>query len=188
VSELNKPHQEQGEMLKPAQGKAEKLTNHHEKEITKSEKNHGDKEHLENLNQAVEQVAISSEQPSSVEREQPNNHHPALVSKQLKDISFTRTMTRARKKLSTPSRAFSKVVHNPVIDRSSELVGKTVARPSSMLWGSIFAFIGTSGLLWATRHYGYEYNYFVVVMMFVIGSFVGIGLDSLGRLRRSKKQ
>ncbi|MFT4532066.1 MAG: hypothetical protein ACI9T8_000067 [Candidatus Saccharimonadales bacterium] len=151
---------------------ADKSSSIHEKELSKSEKEHGSKEHVQELIKSAENNAASAKEFSNTETE--NTAHPVLVNRQLKNIAFSRALTRARKKLSIPSRVFSKVIHNEALDRSSEFVGKTVARPVSMLSGAVFAFIGTSALLWLTRKYGYEYNYLVVVLLFGGGWLLGI--------------
>lgn len=152
-----------------------------ENEPTKAEIEHGNSEHLDAIRKTVEKQAPVAQEITHNEKEQHNNH-PVIVNKQLKDMAFSRSMVRTRKKLSAPSRAFSKVIHNPVIDKSSEAVGKTVARPSSMLAGAFVTFIGTSALLWATRYYGYEYNYLVFILLFVFGAVVGIAIEVLWRL------
>lgn len=154
-------------------------------ELSHAEKQHGNKEHVEALHSAAEKKAVSGKETSVGEREQPKQH-PVLINKHLKDMAFSRAMTRARKKLSMPSRAFSKVIHAPIVDRPSELIGKTIARPSGMLWGAVFAFIGTSALLWITRHYGYEYNYLVAILLFVGGAIIGTAIEGLWRLVRKR--
>jgi hypothetical protein len=176
---------EHGEIPKLHEVNNEAFQNRKEREITDEERKHGSEEHLNTLRQTIEkQVPLHHERPHS-EKEQHKNH-PVIVNKQLKDMAFSRSMTRTRKKLSAPSRAFSKVIHISTIDKSSEFVGKTVARPSGMLAGAFIAFIGTSALLWATRYYGYTYNYLLVILLFVGGMFVGIAGEGLLHILRRK--
>lgn len=173
---------------KPEQSSnTEHVTNISERELTKSEKEYGSEEQLENLQKKVEQQARSTNeiQQAHSEREQ-TGQHPVLVRKDIKEMQFSRAMTRVRKKLSRPSRAFSRVIHVSAIDKSSELVGKTIARPSGMLAGSVLAFVGTSILLWVTKFNGYEYNYLVVIMLFVGGMVVGTVGEGLWRLIRKR--
>lgn len=184
MSEHQPNHERHGESL-PKQHNVEQQHGHTERELTHAEKQHGNHEHLENIQKSVEQQAISGKEHAPIHHEQ-TNQHPVLVNKQLKDLAFTRSMTRARKKLSAPSKAFSKIIHSPMIDSSSEFIGKTVARPSSMMGGALFAFMGTSILLWATKHYGYEYNYLLVILLFVGGAIAGILGESLLNLRHKR--
>ena len=131
----------------------EQVKNTHEKaSITKEDLQHGSEDQLEAIQRTIEQEAISIDQHEPKTAEQ-NSSHPALVNKELKTITFNRTLTRVRKKLSAPARTFSKVIHNPIIEKSSEVVGNTVARPSGMLSGGFFALIGTTSLYWLTNKY-----------------------------------
>lgn len=156
------------------------------KEIeAKAEKAPDNKDTLE-LSRRVEQQAISGKEISRAEHTE-NRHHPVLVNKQLKDIAYNRTMTRVRKHLSTPSRAFSKAVHSKLLDRPSEIAAKTVARPSSMLGGALVAALGTSTLLWVTKHFGYEYNYLVVIALFAIGMFLGLFIELAWKTARRNR-
>lgn len=163
------------------------LKQKHERELTHVEKQHGSDEHLEAIRNKVERQAPTEHQQHSHTEKDHTNNHPVLVNKQLKDMAFSRSMTRVRKRLSAPSRTFSKVIHVPVIDKSSEFIGKTVARPSSMLTGAFVAFVGTSALLWITRRYGYEYNYLLVILLFVGGAILGVAIEGLWRLTHKKE-
>ncbi len=185
MSEHTSPHHERGEKLPTLEHNVEHKHGHTERELTHAEKQHGSREHLENIQKSVEQQAVSAHERTALHHEH-TKQHPVLVNKQLKDLAFARAMTRTRKKLSTPSKAFSRIIHSPVIDSSSEFIGKTVARPSSMMGGAVAAFIGTSILLWATRHYGYEYNYLLVILLFVAGAIIGVLGESLLNLRHKK--
>ena len=156
-----------------------------ERELTKAEKEHNSEEHIDAIRQQVEKQA-PMQQEAHHSKTEHQKAHPVIVNKQLKDMAFSRTMVRTRKKLSSPSRAFSKVIHTPVVDKTSEFVGKTVARPSGMLAGAFIAFVGTSTLLWATRHYGYTYNYLMVILLFVGGMAVGLGGEAILRAIRKK--
>lgn len=163
------------------------LKQRHERELTQAEMQHGNKEQLEAIRSVIDKQAPLESEAVHHEEATRSNHHPVLVNKQIKEMSFSRSMTRARKKLSAPSRAFSKVIHVEAIDKSSEFIGKTVARPSSMLSGAFFAFIGTSALLWATRYYGYEYNYLLVILLFVGGAIIGVVGEGLWRMTHKQK-
>lgn len=184
MSEKLHPHN--GESL-PTHENGKQLNPKHEQEPTKQEREHGKVEQVEVHRNKVESLAKSSEEHSPSKTEKSPDAHPVLVNKQLKDMAFARAMTRARKKLPAPSRVFSKVVHQPTIDAASEFVGKTVARPSGMLGGAVVAFLGSSILLWVTRHYGYEYNYFAVILLFGIGLAIGLSVELIWRFFKHRQ-
>lgn len=83
-------------------------------------------------------------------------------------------MRQIRSKLSKPDKTFSKVIHNKTVESVSEVSSKTIARPSGLLGGGICALLGSAYLLYMTKHYGFEYNYFVFFLLFVGGFFVGM--------------
>ncbi len=165
---------EQQRKLEAIRDASDKLKNVHEKELTKAEKDHGDAQQVEQLRQTAEKHAPLSQELSRTEKENTHQQHPVYVNKQLKETAYSRTLTRVQKRLSAPSRVFSKVVHSKALDKPSEVVGNTVARPSSMLGGALLAFVGTSILLWVTRRYGYEYNYLAVILLFIGGMAAGL--------------
>lgn len=147
------------------------------------------KDDLENIRSAVESNAKSKHEHDSKhknEQERPEKDQPVLVNKELKNVAYRRTLKRTQGKLAAPERAFSKVIHNPVVEAVSEFGAKTVARPSGVLLGGIFAFAGSAAFLWIVRHYGYEYNYLLFALFFVGGFFVGLGVE-LGIKLASRK-
>ncbi len=133
---------------------------------------------VEELTARVEAQAVSGKELAPSPSHE-NNHHPVLVNKQLKDTAYNRTMVRVQKHLSLPSRTFSKVIHSQLLDKPSELASKTVARPSGMLGGTFFAMLGTLGLFWLTRKYGYEYNYLMAIVLFIGGAIIGLTAEAV---------
>jgi hypothetical protein len=155
-----------------------------------SAKNHAEKvaEQLENIRAEAHEKATSAEEVlQKRERESEEPDAPLLVNKDLKNIKYKRTLQNVRKDLSAPERTLSKIVHNPTVDAVSEVAGKTIARPSGFLMGSVFAFIGSSAFLWISKHYGYKYNFLLFVIFFAAGFVLGLLIEGGLRLvRRSK--
>lgn len=139
---------------------------------------------LEELTARVEAQAVSGKELAPKPHEQP--HHPVLINNQLKDAAYHRTLLRVQKKLSAPSRRLSTVVHSKALDKPSEFASKTIARPSSMLGGAFFAMLGTLGLFWLTRTYGYEYNYLLAIVLFLAGAIIGLAVEGVIKLIRLK--
>lgn len=158
-----------------------------EKEATEAQKNDS-QERLEAAQKKVETLAAPTEKLKQTS-ETPAAAHEAHKRpfKAEQKISFSRTMTRVRKRLNVAEKPFSKVIHNPTVDKVSEVAGRTVARPSSMLGGAFFSLIGTSALLWITNHYGYEYNYLVVILLFAVGMVAGLLIEVLYRTKNKIK-
>jgi hypothetical protein len=144
------------------------------------------KEHdnIEDLQANVEQHALSG-QELSVESEDADGRTPHFgLHQELKKQAYNRTLNRVQSHLSKPERSFSKAIHSPVVDSSSNLLGKTIVRPSGVLGGGLAALVGSSYLLYSASHYGHEYNYTVFFLFFATGFFVGILVEALSKLLR----
>jgi hypothetical protein len=173
-------HEQAGEFdpsLKEHSRHQEKLKDNLEQEAT-----HTRHEHAENIGDIRSRIEAASKAKHEHDTDKQKNEkheavHPVLVNRELKDMAYRRTLKRAQRHLPAPVRAFSKIVHNPIVDATSEVAGKTVARPSGVLLGGLFAFLGSSVFLWATRHYGYEYNYLMFALFFVGGYFIGLCVE-----------
>lgn len=138
---------------------------------------HQSEARLNDIQQSIEEEAISGAEMMPAESEGSQAPSPSYVNRELKDMSFRRTMKNTRKELRAPERLASKVIHQPVIEKVSDVASVTVARPSGILGGGLFALIGSFLLLWLTKKYGYEYNYLVFFMLFVGGFVLGMAAE-----------
>ena len=180
----------------PRAHEQEKQPHHHDsaehtRQHATHEKEHATYEHerramLEQAHKTIEQEAVSNKElPVEGNHEVPKQ---LFVNQELKAISFQRILSRTRKQLSKPERSFSKIVHQPVIDSISRVSEKTIARPSGLLAGGICALIGSSIMLYMAKHYGFRYNLFVFLALFIAGFFIGLLLEvvfNLGRRSRT---
>lgn len=155
-------------------------------EHEKREIKHHTTESLKNLEKNVEHHALSRQAYEKPMHEHKTENHHGRISKDIKDITFERTLTRTRKKLNPAERALSKIVHRPAVERISEVASNTIARPSGLLGAGLLAGLGTVLFLLIIRHHGYDYNYLVMLMLFVIGYFAGATLEIVVRILRKK--
>lgn len=121
-----------------------------------------------------------SKNTSSVERN-------TVISKKQREDSFNRTMKRVQSDLPISQKVFSKIIHNKTIEKTSELVGSTVARPNSILYGSIFAFIFTLLAYLIAKTIGYRLSGFETILSFSIGWMFGLIFDYLKLLYKGHK-
>ena len=103
-------------------------------------------------------------------------------SKELGRQTFDRTLTAVRRQLSAPEKQLSKFIHKPVIEKTSDFVGKTIARPSGILLGGIFSFIGSLGVYLIARHLGGEIRYSIFAVTFIGGYLLGLIVELAWRL------
>lgn len=157
-----------------AQEQSERLRAHYEQIGEKSPERETTGETAKH--EALE-AAISHEKPASEERDTAS---PAVRRGSIKSeraASYKRTMAHIQSEMSAPSRAFSKVIHNKAVEKTSEVAGATIARPNAILAGSIFAFIFTLATYLIAKHYGYQLSGFETIGSFVLGWVVGLLFD-----------
>ncbi len=143
-------------------------------------------EQIQGLQDHVEQQAVSAKEFSTGEQEQQAAYVPGLH-RDLKQSAYKRTLERTQNSLNGPEKALSKVIHAPVVETISTVTGNTVARPSGILGGSIFALIGTLLLTYFTRRYGFSYNYLIFVILFAGGFTAGLIVELFIHLIRKAR-
>ncbi len=138
----------------------------------------------ENLEADARHEAL--EQAQTIEKEQQNEKKAASpaerrgpLSKREKDASFNATMGEIRSHMSAPSKAFSSFIHNKAVEKVSETVGSTVARPNAILTGSVFAFIFTLTIYLIANYNGYPISGGETIASFALGWILGLVFDYL---------
>lgn len=101
--------------------------------------------------------------------------------------SYKKTMKETQAQMKPAARTFSKVIHNPAVEKTSEAVGSTVARPNAILAGSLTAFLFTLAIYVVARHYGYPLSGFETIAAFIVGWAVGLLVDYLRVMITGKK-
>lgn len=126
------------------------------------------------------QAAVASE-VSHTERAhlpaEPIDDRPQLVDKAVKMFRMRRNLSYVQNQLKPAEKSFSRIIHQPLVRRVSETAGKTATRPSGMLGGGLFAFIGSSLYLYLAHHIGFTYNYLVFLLFFGGGFMGGVALE-----------
>lgn len=143
----------------------------------------GDK--VEQLHAQAKERAVSGKETTVGEKESRPSH--TSVHKELKDSSYKQTLRHIQTKLRGSDKVLSRAMHQPVVEKLSNAGAKTIARPSGVLGGGFMALIGSSVLLYMTKHYGFEYNFTIFFLLFVTGFLAGLVLEGLLRLVRRKR-
>jgi len=136
--------------------------------------------------EALEQATrTEKEHPAEVA---PNNHEQKrFITKKDKEQSFNTTMQEVRSQMSPVSRGFSKVIHQPLVEKASETIGNTIARPNAILSGSLFAFLFTASFYLIARFNGYPLSGTETIASFILGWCVGLIIDYIRLLFVGKK-
>jgi hypothetical protein len=114
-------------------------------------------------------------------------HKQGSISKKQRNDSYKKTIKQVQDELSDGNRIFSKIVHNKVIEKISDTVSNTIARPDAMLSGAFFAFIITLIVYIVAKTIGYSLSGFETIAAFIIGWIFGIIYDYFRNLIVGKK-
>lgn len=109
------------------------------------------------------------------------------INRTTKKENFDRTMSEIRPQMKPASRAFSSVIHNPVVENVSGVVGSTIARPNAILAGAVFAFVLTLAVYLIGHYFGYPLSGFESIGSFILGWVIGIVYDFLRVMITGKK-
>lgn len=139
-----------------------------------SDKIDNSKTSIEKLNQSAKLEALNSAE-TNVKTNTEETSTPLIIQKHHKKMVYKQTLKSVRRQLPLSERVFSGIIHQPVIERINDISSNTVARPWGLLGGGIIALIGSTILLYMSRHYGFEYNYLMFVLFFV-GGYITISI------------
>lgn len=181
---VNNPEQLKGgpevgrETGEAAAEQAERLKSRFEKGVENSPERQAEQAEKARF-EASKEALMSKEAGGAETKQATQGSGPAIrrVSKKEKDKEFNVTMKHARAHMSAPERTFSKFIHNKAVERTSDVVGATVARPNAILAGSISAFVLTGAVFLLARTYGYPLSGFETIGSFIIGFVLGILYD-----------
>jgi hypothetical protein len=94
-----------------------------------------------------------------------------------KKESFKKTMADARFEMSESQRLISKVIHNEIVEKVSDMAAKTIFRPYPILFGGIFALIFSLSIYIIAKNIGFELSGFETIFGFLAGWSLGIIFD-----------
>lgn len=145
----------------------------------------------EEARQEVERIALSVEKKSRDSEKQITsskkpNSRGSISKKQIND-SYKKIIKETQKELSFTSKAFSKFTHIPIVEKTSDFVGSTIAKPNAMLSGAILAFVLTLLTYTIAKKSGYELSGFETIASFAFGWLLGIFYDYIRVLLTGKK-
>jgi F0F1-type ATP synthase assembly protein I len=109
------------------------------------------------------------------------------ISKKEKDASFKKHMKQVQAEMSAPERAFSKVIHNKAIEKTSEFIAATVARPNAILSGAVVAFVLVLVVYLLAKNLGYVLSGFETIGAFIVGWAIGVLYDYFRVMVTGKK-
>jgi predicted CopG family antitoxin len=184
--QLKSEKENTSEVIKPLIDKKERLVEVPETTVELSPRDietRTEKARLEALETAV------SVESKSVEKETGKSPTPrrGSINKKQREKSFKQTMSQVQKELPASNRAFSKIIHNSFVEKTSDVIGDTVARPNALFAGAFVAFVLTILTYTIAKTIGYSLSGFETIAAFIIGWIIGITYDYLRILITGKK-
>lgn len=168
--------------------------NEHKKQVEHRKETHqpveAQRDSIDEILKKIEHEAAPAKEIMAEVIEEENDaakEDVAPASGSLKNHAMKQSLRKIQRKLPASQRAFSKVVHQPLVEQVSDVTGATIARPSGVLVGGLFSVIASIGVLIACRHYGYEYNFTIGLMAFVGGFVAGLLLELAFRVTGKSK-
>ncbi|MFZ1302223.1 MAG: hypothetical protein WAQ27_06660 [Candidatus Microsaccharimonas sp.] len=141
---------------------------------------------VEALKEAIS-VEKGSAEKKKKESGSPAGRRHGVVSKKERKTSYNHQMKKLQAELPPVQRGFSKLIHNPVVEKTSEAVGSTVARPNAILAGAIVAFVAVLAVYLTAKHFGYVLSGFETIGAFIVGWVLGILYDFFRVMITGKK-
>lgn len=131
---------------------------------------------------------IESNVPKKIETtvNKHEKYSPSLINKKQKDKSFDRTMGDVQKHMPLPKKVFSKIIHNKIIEKTSDVAASTVARPNAILSGSVCASILTLCIYVIAKRMGYPLSGFETIAAFSLGWIIGLAYDFIKNMITGK--
>jgi len=133
--------------------------------------------------EAAREIINKSDEPApepepTPEPAAPKPHIPFIDHKQV----YADTMRSVQKRLTPVSRSFSKVIHAPLVEKTSEVLENTVARPSVTLGATLTALCVGSIFYLTAYHYGYMLSGSELLFSFIVGALIGIVIEGVWRI------
>ena len=99
------------------------------------------------------------------------------ISKKQLDSSFKSQMKSAESDMTAVERITSRVIHARPVEKTTNFVASSIARPNAMLSGSIAAFAGITIVYFISKYYGFQLTGFETIGAFIIGWIFGLLYD-----------
>lgn len=149
------------------------------------------RENLDETRQEALEKAQSIEKhersPQTKHERSSGGQHDKPIGRIEREASFNATMEEIRTHMSPSSRTFSRAIHNKTVEKLSDSIGDTIARPNAILSGAVLAFILTLAVYLVAKNIGYSLSGFETIASFIIGWILGICYDFLKTMITGRK-
>lgn len=167
----------------------EEIVDKQEQEVTPETTETSPEDEVEKARKEVEKINTYENTSDDQEENSLETSHEktgGVLTTKDKTKIYKDTLAKTQSELKGTSRTFSKIIHNRVVESSSELLSKTVARPTSILYGSILAFAVMLVVYLFAKKNGFELSGSELILLFAAGWILGIIADLLKKMISQK--
>ena len=126
---------------------------------------------------------VIAEEP--IAKETGNN--ASFIKKITHGLNYADTLASVQRRLSPRARSFSKVIHAPVVEKTSAVLEKTVMRPSVTLGATWTALIVGLIFYLTARHYGFRLSGSEMILALIVGGLLGASVEWFSYMLRKRK-
>lgn len=140
--------------------------------------------------QETARKTVEHEATSKQESTLPNEEkkaQPRYFTKTDRQRSFRLTMRHVRANMGQSQRTFSTLIHQPQIEKISNVTSKTIARPSGILGATSAALIGMGFILIIAKHTGFALAGSEFWVLLCGGYLIGLFIEAIQKVVRRKK-
>lgn len=145
------------------------------------------KEREESARHEIEKASVEKETKQQEKSAESPPAERKVNTKAARKNAYDSIMKQTQAELPAASRAFSKVIHNPVVEKASEVAGSTIARPNAILSGAVAAFVLTLAVYIIAKLNGYPLSGTETIAAFVAGWLLGNLYDFLKNMATGAK-
>jgi hypothetical protein len=155
------------ELLDQAKHEAQEAKHHH-------------KENIDELRNEIEKQAATAKEMGASEaigQQEPEAANTYWYSSEYRKQAYDQMLRTVRNRLPKRDQLASKLFHQPMVEKASEIGSKTVARPSGVLTGSILSFVSSFVIYFFSKRYGFDMTYSIFIMSFLGGFVLGVAVE-----------
>jgi hypothetical protein len=150
-----------------------------------SEKHNAGSAH-ERVESARATINRAAETPAPDQGEAESNPTPPanLVTRLTPQINYQATLRSLQRQLSPAQATASRIIHKPIVEKTSAILERTVARPS-VTNGALWTAVIVGGLFYLTaRTYGYRLSGSEMLFALIVGAALGLIFEAIWRAAR----
>jgi membrane-bound ClpP family serine protease len=174
------------ESMKQSHGELEKVAAERLKNLEhQGEKSPDKRSEIKSARERIKHTEVQAPQHEAAPKNEPVDERPLLT----KELSYKHTMISLQHRLKPAARRFSKVIHSPAVEATSEVIGKTILRPSVSLGATSCALLVAGSLYLFARYYGFTLRGSEIWIALIVGGFIGLLIEALYKtVRRARRR